>query len=165
MPRMRGKPCRHACKFGRGKRVSTGAFATRSSRITAVNTAAQTSNSSSSVSHWATKGQLKYTAPKMFAPRFQSFIRPASNRASQCLRRRRATISKSSILGQMRQQRYQSTRSTTAAAKALFKSYPFSVTAAFALYVPPQNLYSPVLTSYQNPRRRQYAHVFELYIS
>lgn len=82
--------------------------------------------------------QLKDTASEMFAPRFQSFIRPASNRASQCLRQRRAAVPKISVSRQIRQQRHQSTRanpSTLDAAKALFRAYPYSVSLAFGLYV------------------------------
>ena len=100
------------------------------------------------------KKTIKEYTFQMFAPRFQSIIRPASNRASQCLRQRRAAIPKSSVSGQIRQQRHQSTRSTAAAAKALFKAYPFSVTAAFALYVAGSHHISPLLIcSAQNPLR------------
>jgi hypothetical protein len=78
---------------------------------------------------------LYHTASIMFAPRFQSFFRPASNRASQCPRQRRAAIPKSSMSRPIQQQRHQSTRSAAAAGKSLFKEYPYSVTAAFALSV------------------------------
>lgn len=119
-----------------------------------------------SVSQWTTKRPIERYTFQMFAPRFQSFIRPASNRASQCLRQRRAAIPKSSVSGQIRQQRHQSTRSTAAAAKALFKAYPFSVTAAFALYVASSHHTSPLLTCpAQNPLRSWHADVLQLYLS
>ena len=82
--------------------------------------------------------RLRDTDLTMFAPRFQSFIRPASGRASQCLRQRQAAIPKNSISRRIQQQRHQSTRANPSAldaARALFRAYPYSVSLAFGLYV------------------------------
>ncbi|PMD25515.1 hypothetical protein NA56DRAFT_619655 [Hyaloscypha hepaticicola] len=66
----------------------------------------------------------------MFAPRFRTAFRPASKQATQCLRQQRQPLPRNSISHQIRQQRYQSTATFRQASKALFRAYPFSVTAA-----------------------------------
>jgi len=106
--------------------------------------------------------QLKDRAFKMFAPRFQSLFRPASNRASQCLQQQRAIIPRSSIFTQI-QRRYQSNPSAARAAKALFKAYPYSVSLAFGLYVSPLTAES-MLKESQHPLRSRNTRLRELHL-
>ncbi|RFU32325.1 hypothetical protein B7463_g4026, partial [Scytalidium lignicola] len=65
----------------------------------------------------------------MFAPRLRAITRPIS-RAPKCHLQQPLEVSRSPVSCQIRQQRHQSSRTTGQAAKALFRRYPFSMSAA-----------------------------------
>lgn len=67
----------------------------------------------------------------MFAPCIRSLARPASTRASQCLRRpRMEAIPKYTTPCRMQQKRFQSKPTFRTTAKALFKAHPYQLSLA-----------------------------------